>query len=65
MKKQAKKEKVERQTWEQKRIGDILRYQNLLDAMGAEKVRNDFQTGKHGAVVSIGPCSSQMLASKS
>ncbi|XP_022335198.2 caprin-1-like [Crassostrea virginica] len=51
VKKQAKKEKVERQTWEQKRIGDILRYQNLLDAMGAEKVRNDFQTGKHGAVV--------------
>lgn len=36
---------------EVKRIGDILRYQNLLDAMGSEKVRSDFQTGKHGAVV--------------
>ncbi|XP_048779649.1 caprin-1-like isoform X2 [Ostrea edulis] len=51
IKKQAKKEKVERQNVEVKRTGDILRYQNLLDAMGAEKVRSDFQTGKHGAVV--------------
>lgn len=51
VKKQAKKEKADRQGMEVKRIGDILRYQNLLDAMGSEKVRSDFQTGKHGAVV--------------
>ncbi|XP_062610340.1 caprin-1-like [Saccostrea cucullata] len=51
LKKQAKKEKTEHHSAEMKRIGEILRYQNLLDAMGSEKVRSDFQTGKHGAVV--------------
>lgn len=51
LKRQAKKEKMERQTLEVKRIREILKLQNLLDSLGSDKVRSDFQTGKHGAVV--------------
>ncbi|CAL1546086.1 unnamed protein product [Lymnaea stagnalis] len=50
-KKQAKREKVERQTIEIKRISEILQLQSLLDLLGGDKVREDFKTGKHGAVV--------------
>lgn len=51
MKKQAKREKAERQALEIKRISEILQVQSLLDSLGGDKVREDFKTGKHGAVV--------------
>ncbi|GFO33824.1 Caprin-1, partial [Plakobranchus ocellatus] len=50
-KKQAKREKIERQAQEIKRVGEILQLQSLLDLLGGDKVREDFKTGKHGAVV--------------
>ncbi|XP_013088854.2 caprin-1-like isoform X1 [Biomphalaria glabrata] len=50
-KKQAKREKAERQALEIKRISEILQLQSLLDSLGGDKVREDFKTGKHGAVV--------------
>ncbi|XP_059179543.1 caprin-1-like isoform X2 [Physella acuta] len=50
-KKQAKREKAERQAIEIKRISEILQLQSLLDSLGGDKVREDFKTGKHGAVV--------------
>ena len=43
---------MEKQSADQKRIGDILVIQNLLDSMGAEGTREDFQHGRKGAVVS-------------
>lgn len=52
MKKQAKREKNERQNMVLKRIQELLMIQNLLDSLGSDKVRGDFQSGKHGAVVS-------------
>lgn len=52
-KKQAKREKAERQAIEIKRISEILQLQTLLDSLGGDKVREDFKTGKHGAVVSF------------
>ncbi|KAL5007767.1 hypothetical protein ScPMuIL_016573 [Solemya velum] len=51
LKKQAKREKAERQAQEIKRIQELLKLQNLLDSLGADQVRSDFKTGKHGAVV--------------
>uniref|UniRef100_A0A0B6ZBB6 Caprin-1 dimerization domain-containing protein n=1 Tax=Arion vulgaris TaxID=1028688 RepID=A0A0B6ZBB6_9EUPU len=51
MKKQAKRDKAERQALEIKRISEILQLQSLLDSLGGDKVREDFKTGKHGAVV--------------
>lgn len=30
----------------------MLRVQNLLDGLGSDQVRSDFQKGRHGAVVS-------------
>lgn len=53
MKKQAKREKLERQVQECKRVREILQFQGLLDSLGSDNVRQDFQTGKHGAIVSI------------
>lgn len=50
-KKQAKKERLERQAAELKRVKEMLRVQNLLDSLGSEQVRSDFQKGRHGAVV--------------
>ncbi|KAK3750919.1 hypothetical protein RRG08_029836 [Elysia crispata] len=50
-KKQAKREKAERQAQEIKRVSEILQLQSLLDLLGGDKVREDFKTGKHGAVV--------------
>ncbi|XP_052066849.1 caprin-1-like isoform X2 [Mytilus californianus] len=50
-KKHAKKEKLERQTAELKRVKEMLRVQNLLDGLGSDQVRSDFQKGRHGAVV--------------
>lgn len=54
LKKQAKREKAERQAQEIKRIQELLKLQNLLDSLGADQVRSDFKTGKHGAVVGRG-----------
>ncbi|XP_071099989.1 caprin-1-like [Haliotis cracherodii] len=51
MKKQARREKLDRQLHEIKRIQELLQVQNLLDSLGSQNVRSDFQTGKHGAVV--------------
>ena len=52
-KKQAKREKAERQAQEIKRVSEILQLQSLLDLLGGDKVREDFKTGKHGAVVGV------------
>ena len=53
MKRQAKREKSEKQIQECKRLREILQFQGLLDNLGSDNVRQDFQTGKHGAIVSI------------
>ena len=53
MKKQVKREKSERQAAEIKRVGEILHLQSTLDLLGGNEVREDFKTGKHGAVVSM------------
>lgn len=51
MKKQAKREKSQLQIQECKRVREILTLQGLLDSLGSDNVRKDFQTGKHGAIV--------------
>ncbi|XP_064600396.1 caprin-1-like [Liolophura sinensis] len=51
LKKQAKREKAERQLVEVKRFRELLQLQGMLDSLGSETVRSDFKTGKHGAVV--------------
>ncbi|XP_067655705.1 caprin-1-like [Haliotis asinina] len=51
MKKQMRREKLDRQLHEIKRIQELLQVQNLLDSLGSQNIRSDFQTGKHGAVV--------------
>ena len=53
MKKQAKREKSLNQIQECKRVREILMFQGLLDSLGSDNVRKDFQTGKHGAIVSF------------
>ena len=35
-----------------KRVREVLELQGLLDSMGSDATRSDFQTGKHGAIVS-------------
>jgi len=49
-KKQQKREKIERQQEEQKRVQELLMVQNVLDSMGGEQAREDFSKGQHGAV---------------
>lgn len=51
LKKQAKRGKSEKQMQEVKRVKEVLQLQGLLDQMGSDTVRKDFQTGKHGAIV--------------
>lgn len=51
LKKQAKRDKSERQLQECRRVREILQLQGLLDSLGSDNVRQDFQTGKHGAIV--------------
>lgn len=51
LKKQAKRGKSEKQLQEVKRVKEVLQLQSLLDSMGSDTVRKDFQTGKHGAIV--------------
>ena len=51
-KKQQKRDKLDRQQEEQRRIADVLMVQNVLDSMGADSAREDFRSGSHGAVVS-------------
>lgn len=51
LKKQAKRGKSEKQLQEVKRVKEVLQLQGLLDSLGSETVRKDFQTGKHGAIV--------------
>ena len=52
MRKQLKREKVERQTSECRRVKELLQLQNLLDGLGSETARADFMSGSNGAVVS-------------
>ena len=61
MKKQAKREKSQNQIQECKRVREILTLQGLLDSLGADGVRKDFQTGKHGAIVSLNFAFSQVV----
>jgi len=49
-KKQMKREKIERQATEIKRMGTLLQLQGILDSMGSETARADFGEGKNGAV---------------
>ena len=51
--KQAKREKLERQATECRRLKELLQLQNLLDSLGSETARSDFMSGNNGAVVSI------------
>ena len=51
--KQAKREKLERQAAECRRLKELLQLQNLLDSLGSETARSDFMSGNNGAVVSI------------
>ncbi|XP_052800601.1 caprin-1-like [Mya arenaria] len=51
LKKQAKRGKSEKQLAEVRRIKEVLQLQALLDSMGSDNVRQDFKTGKHGAIV--------------
>ena len=51
LKKQMKREKIERQNADMKKIREMLYLQNTLDGMGAENVRADFLAGNNGAVV--------------
>ena len=51
LKKQAKRDKMALQSAEIKRVGEILHLQSTLDLLGGNEVREDFKTGKHGAVV--------------
>ena len=52
MRKQLKREKVERQTSECRRVKELLQLQNMLDGLGSETARADFISGTNGAVVS-------------
>jgi hypothetical protein len=52
-KKQQKREKIERQQEDQRRVQELFTVQNVLDSMGAETAREDFSKGQHGAVVSL------------
>jgi len=54
LKKQAKRDKMALQSAEIKRVGEILHLQSTLDLLGGNEVREDFKTGKHGAVVLTG-----------
>ncbi|XP_035233301.1 caprin-1-like isoform X2 [Stegodyphus dumicola] len=49
-KKAAKREQLERQQLELQRIKEIMVYQDLLNSMGGEDVRQDFLNGNNGAV---------------
>ncbi|ELT92363.1 hypothetical protein CAPTEDRAFT_169720 [Capitella teleta] len=49
-KKQAKREKFERTQREVSRTKELLKLQSLLDSMGDETVRENFQTGANGAI---------------
>ena len=53
LKKQAKRGKSEKQLQELKRVKAVLQLQGLLDSLGSDTVRKDFQSGKHGAIVSL------------
>jgi len=49
--KQQKREQIERSNHEMKRIGEILKLQNLLNELGTEEVREDFLEGKNNAII--------------
>lgn len=51
LKKQAKREKMEKAASEVKKFSDVLMVQTTLDALGSDIAREHFKTGKHGAVV--------------
>jgi Caprin-1 dimerization domain len=51
--KQAKKEKIERQQQECDRLSDILLLQTLMLNLGADDVRADLLNGKYGGQVSF------------
>ena len=53
MRRNQKKERLERQSQEICRIRDLLQIQGLLDGMGSDTARADFLSGNKGAVVSI------------
>lgn len=50
LKKQAKRERLERHTTETRRVQELLSLQGLLDSMGADAVREDFKSGRNGAI---------------
>lgn len=51
MKKAAKKEQLERQQQEIERIKSVILYQDILNNMGGDEVRNDFVHGTNRAQV--------------
>ncbi|XP_045115348.1 caprin-1-like isoform X2 [Portunus trituberculatus] len=50
MKKQAKREQIERQQEEISKVKEILKFQEVLQQLGQEEVRADFLAGTNGAV---------------
>ena len=49
LKKQAKRDKIEKHAAEMKRVQDLLHLQGLLDSLGTDSVREDFTAGTNGA----------------
>ena len=52
LRKQVKREKLERQQQEVERLQETLRLQSLLDGLGTDETRTDLCTGKYSSLVS-------------
>ena len=53
MRKQLRREKIERQHHEISRLRTVLRLNTVLAGLAKDDVKSDFLTGKHGAAVSV------------
>ncbi|RWS24540.1 caprin-like protein [Leptotrombidium deliense] len=51
VKKNLKKEQLERQQQEAERLKTVLMFQDLLNAFGTDETKNDFRNGTNGAIV--------------
>jgi hypothetical protein len=53
LKKQAKKEQIEREEQLKEKVKEVQKIHALLNTFGSETIRNDFLEGRNGASVSI------------
>ena len=53
LKKQAKKEQLEREEQFKEKLKEIKKFEAVLNTFGDELIRNDFLEGRNGANVSI------------